>query len=176
MYLCERETWLRPFVDVACFPCLHGCYKRFAKQLNVAIIVKHNLMSHKTTHVILFTTDLDIGYSTLIDYYRLRFQLEFNFRDAKQHWGLEDFMVTDPLPVTNSVNLAFFMCNLSEALLRSRRSTLSAFSVLDLKALARGTRYVVEVLKLLPNFPDPILFDRLLPHLANIGAIHPSFG
>jgi putative transposase len=27
-----------------------------------------------------------------VDYYSLRFQIEFNFRDAKQYWGLEDFM------------------------------------------------------------------------------------
>ena len=32
---------------------------------------------------------------TLIDYYALRFQIEFNFRDAKQFWGLEDFMNVD---------------------------------------------------------------------------------
>jgi hypothetical protein len=35
---------------------------------------------------------LELGYEHMIDYYRLRFQLEFNFRDAKQYWGLEDFM------------------------------------------------------------------------------------
>jgi len=29
-------------------------------------------------------------YDKLIDYYQLRFQIEFNFRDAKQYWGLED--------------------------------------------------------------------------------------
>ena len=29
---------------------------------------------------------------TLVHYYRLRFQIEFNFRDAKSHFGLEDWM------------------------------------------------------------------------------------
>lgn len=29
---------------------------------------------------------------TLIDYYPLRFPIEFTFRDAKQYVGLEDFM------------------------------------------------------------------------------------
>ena len=27
----------------------------------------------------------------MIDYYALRFQIEFNFRDAKQYWGLTRF-------------------------------------------------------------------------------------
>jgi len=42
---------------------------------------------------------LTLGYARLIDYYRLRFQLEFNFRDAKQYWGLEDFMSVNERPV-----------------------------------------------------------------------------
>jgi len=28
--------------------------------------------------------DLELAYDKLIDYYQLRFQIEFNFRDAKQ--------------------------------------------------------------------------------------------
>jgi putative transposase len=34
---------------------------------------------------VLFSSDITLGYEQLIDYYRLRFQLEFNFRDAKQY-------------------------------------------------------------------------------------------
>ncbi|MGF1613446.1 MAG: hypothetical protein ACFCVA_05910 [Gammaproteobacteria bacterium] len=62
------------------------------------------------------------------------FQLEFNFRDAKQYWGLEDFMVVNSIPVHNSANLAFFMVNLSQALIRPLREQCPAFSVNDLKA------------------------------------------
>jgi len=40
--------------------------------------------------VLLFSDDLTLASETLIDYYSLRFQIEFNFRDAKQYWGLED--------------------------------------------------------------------------------------
>ncbi len=67
-------------------------HKEFAKSLNVVIIVKTKLATGATARVILFSSDLDLGWAQLIDYYRLRFQIEFNFRDAKQYWGLEDFM------------------------------------------------------------------------------------
>ena len=60
--------------------------------------------------------------------------LEFNFRDAKQYWGLEDFMNVKERPVYNSANLALFMVNLSHALLRPMRAQWPAFSVNDLKA------------------------------------------
>jgi putative transposase len=53
----------------------------------------------------------------LIEYYQLRFQIEFNFRDAKQYWGLEDFMNISRNAVYNVANLAIFMINISFALL-----------------------------------------------------------
>src|SRR4030066_734076 len=67
--------------------------------------------------IILFSSDLDLPYGKLIDYYSLRFQIEFNFRDAKQYWGLEDFMNVKETPITNAANLAFFMVNISHALI-----------------------------------------------------------
>ena len=56
----------------------------------------------------------------------LRFQIEFNFRDAKQYWGLDDFMNVKQTAVTNAANLSFFMVNFSSVLLRplSRKATL----------------------------------------------------
>jgi putative transposase len=92
-------------------------HKLFAQQLNVVIIVKTNLKTHARSHVILFSSDLSLPYGKLIDYYSLRFQIEFNFRDAKQYWGLEDFMNIKETPVTNAVNLAFFMVNISQTLI-----------------------------------------------------------
>jgi putative transposase len=68
------------------------------------VIVKTNLKTSKTAHVVLFSSDLSLGYEQLIDYYRLRFQIEFNFRDAKQYWGLEEFMSVKERPVDNSAN------------------------------------------------------------------------
>jgi putative transposase len=60
----------------------------------------------------------ELSYEKVIDYYKLRFQIEFNFRDAKQFWGLEDFMwVQKEIAVTNAANLSFFMVNLSHYLL-----------------------------------------------------------
>src|SRR2546428_2092534 len=93
-------------------------HKKFADLLNVVVIVKTNLTTKAVAHVVLFSSDVDLPYDRLIDYYRLRFQIEFNFRDAKQYWGLEDFMTVKQTPVYNSANLAMFMVNLSHALMR----------------------------------------------------------
>ena len=109
-------------------------HKKFSDLLNIAVIVKTNLKTSKTAHVVLFSSDLSLGYEPLIDYYRLRFQIEFNFRDAKQYWGLEDCMSVKERPVYNSANLAMFMANLSQTLIRPMRQEWPLFSVNDLKA------------------------------------------
>ena len=59
-------------------------HKLIAQKLNVVIIVKTNSKTHARGHVILFSSDLNLAYDKLVDYYKLRFQIEFNFRDAKQ--------------------------------------------------------------------------------------------
>src|SRR5215475_14524416 len=153
-------------------------HKKFAEMLNIVVIVKRHLQTHKTAHVVLFSSDLTLGYAPLIDYYRLRFQLEFNFRDAKQYWGLEDFMSVNEKPVYNSANLAMFMVNVSQALIRPMRAQWPAFSVNDLKAWFRGRKYVVETLKLLPEMPDALFIEQVVSQMAALGrvnhAVNPS--
>ena len=62
-------------------------HKLFPDLLNIVIVVKTNLTNGKRAHVVLFSSDLELAHDTLVHYYRLRFQIEFNFRAAKQFWG-----------------------------------------------------------------------------------------
>jgi hypothetical protein len=149
-------------------------HKRFADPLNVVIIVKTNLKTQAQAHVVLFSSDLMLAYDKLIDYYCLRFQLEFNFRDAKQFWGLEDFMNVKQRPVYNAANLAMFMVNLSQVLLCHFRQSCPAFSVNDLKAHFRGRKYVTETLKLLPQEPEPIFIEQIYANIAQLGRVNPA--
>jgi hypothetical protein len=103
---------------------------------------------------------------------RLRFQIEFNFRDAKQHWGLEDFMVVNKTPVYNSANLAMFMVNVSQALIRPMRLQGPELSMNDLKTWFRSRKYVVETLKLLPEMPETIFMDQAIAQVAQLGRIN----
>jgi len=148
--------------------------KEFPIPLNVVIIHKTNLKTQTVAHVVLFSTDLELPFDKLIAYYKLRFQIEFNFRDAKQYWGLEDFMNVEQIPVTNAANLSLLMVSLSQVLLDHYRSSDPAFSVLDLKAHYRGYRYVAETIKLLPQKPDDILLAAIFTQVACLGRIHPD--
>ena len=58
-------------------------HKEFGCELNVVIIVKLNTRTKKRGHAILFSSDVELEWEKLLDYYSLRFQIEFNFRDAR---------------------------------------------------------------------------------------------
>ena len=147
-------------------------HKTFPDPLNVVCILKTHLRTQKKSHVLLFSSDLTLDPETLIEYYSLRFQIEFNFRDAKQFWGLEDFMNVNKTPVNNAANLSMFMVNVSAKLLAPLRLEHTEWSVLDLKARYRGMKYLHETLKILPQKPDAIVIDQIAEHLGSIGAIH----
>ena len=165
--------------------------KEFAFPINGVVILKTNLSTKKQVHILLFSTDLKLPYEKLFDYYTLRFQIEFNFRDAKQYWGLDDFtpsrcsygMNVKKEAVTNAANLSFFMVNFSSVLLRRYREYHPQFSVLDLKSHYRGCRYASETIKLLPQKPDGILHRPDVPaglaeifeQMARLGMVHPVF-
>jgi putative transposase len=157
-----------------CFYQARLLHQAFAQPLNVVIITKTHVHTQAQAHVILFSSDLELAYAPLVDYYGLRFQIEFNFRDAKQYWGLEDFMHVTPTGVTNAANLSLFMVNVSYRLQAEVRPRDPDYSILDLKADCRGYKYVAETIKMLPQMPEPVLLRQILNKVACLGRIHAS--
>jgi hypothetical protein len=83
-------------------------------------------------------------------------------------------MSVNERPVYNSDNLAMFIVNVSQALMRPMRVQWPAFSVNDLKAWFRGRKDVVETLKLLPAMPDAIFIDQAVSQMAARGRVNPA--
>jgi hypothetical protein len=147
-------------------------HHEFAQILNVVIITKTNLKTGAFANANLFSSDLELSFEKIIDFYSLRFQIEFNFRDAKQYWGLEDFMNIKEVPVTNAINLSLFMVNLSQVLLCQFRQTHPDSAILDLKAYFRAAKYFEETIKMLPQKPEPILLEQIFGQVTTLGCIH----
>lgn len=149
-------------------------HKEFGQAINVVIIRKLNVETQKAGHVILFSDDLELNWENLIDYYSLRFQIEFNFREAKQHFGLEDFMTTTEKGVENAANIAFLMVNLSAKLIKNSEE--KCVGVLDLKTQYRGVKYAVEAIKILLKNPETILMkeaiEEVTERISKLGGIH----
>lgn len=64
----------------------------FSKSLKTDILVAivYTSKNDKTSHKIYMTTDLKLPCNQLLNYYQTRFQIEFLYRDGKQHTGLND--------------------------------------------------------------------------------------
>ena len=147
-------------------------HKLFPDKLNIVIVRKINLETNKWAHVVLFSSDLALAADKLVNYYRLRFQIEFNFRDAKQFWGLEDFMNVEQQPVHNFANLSMFMVTVTQHLIQQRRGNMPNFGINDLKAEFRGRKYASELLKLLPETLNELLIDDFFANIGVLGRIN----
>lgn len=145
-------------------------HEKFSCELKVLIIEKTNVRTRKVGHAVLFSSDVELEWEKLADYYSLRFQIEFNFREAKQHFGLEDFMTTTKTGVENAANLAFMMVNLSEKL--KNQSDGKCVSTNDLKTNYRGVKYAVLTLKKVLKKAEPILINQIIEEVSRLGSIH----
>ncbi len=146
-------------------------HKKFPELLNVVVMAKTNLTNGKTAKVLLFSDDLELSFDNLIDYYRLRFQIEFNFRDAKQHWGLEDFMNVKETQVNNAANFSMFMVTFSQIVLPQLQH-LNIQSMLDLKTVFRSRKYTRRIINSLGINANEFLIDDQIFEAAELGRIH----
>ncbi len=157
-----------------CLSQMQLLHKECTHPLHVVIITKTNLRTQARAHVVLFSSDLALAYAPLRDYYGLRFHIEFHFRDAKQSWGLEDFMNVTPTGVTNAAHLSLFMVHVAYRLRADVHPRDPDSSVLDLQADGRGDKDVEETIQMLPEKPAPILFAKILNQVGSLGRIHAS--
>ena len=149
-------------------------HRSFGMKLNVVIIERIDLKTKKIGTAILFSSDVELGWEKLVEYYRLRFQIEFNFRAAKQHFGLEDFMNTTKTGVENAANSAFLMVNLSAKLLKTGEE--NCIGIGDLKTHFRGVKYAMEAIKILQEKAEIVLMKETIEEvkrkLSKFGSIH----
>ena len=149
-------------------------HRNFGMKLNVVIIERIDVQTKKIGTAILFSSDLALGWEKLLEYYSLRFQIEFNFRDAKQHFGLEDFMNRTKIGVENAANVALMMVNVSAKLLKN--SEANCVGIEDLKTHFRGVKYALEVIKILQEKAEIVLMketiEEVTQKLSKFGCIH----
>jgi len=168
-----KETTVDKDIETKIYQ-FEALHKTVKDSLNIILIFSTNLKTKKTTHTILFSTDLEQSYDKIIEYYSLRFQIEFNFRDAKQFFGLEDFMNIKKRRLHNFANLSLFMNNMSYLIYKD--SHLNKYSINDIKSLFMAERYTIEALKFYGKNRDDILISEAIEHIAQFAMIHGDTG
>ncbi len=144
--------------------------KKINGLLNIVVTITTNLKKETKKRKIIFSTDTKQSYEKIIEYYSLRFQIEFNFRDAKQFFGLEDFMNIKKIRIHNFTNLSLYMNNVTY--LFYEKSNFEKYSVNDIKSLFMGKKYAFEVLKLMDKTHLDILNLDIVNKVADFSMIH----
>jgi len=143
-------------------------------KLNIVVMIHTHQITKQVSRNIIFTNDLALNTLKVIKYYSLRFQIEFDFRDAKQFYGLSDFKNYKETQVTNAVNIAFTMTVVGKLVLEKYKIKLDCpnMGIIDLKTVFR-TQKCAEILLNNINFdPDEFLSSPQFLKIARLEAIH----
>jgi hypothetical protein len=157
----------------------HGCdlytlilnHPYFKRTFRVVVIVDPSKDKHN--HVILASTDKDMDAWTIVRYYRARFQIEFIYRDGKQHTGLSDAQVRDKDRLDFHFNASLTTLNLAKA---EQISTMPmaepfVFSMQSVKARYFNEYYLNQFFSLLGLDAELIKKSPQYQCLCNYGAI-----
>jgi putative transposase len=139
-------------------------HRNFDMPLNVVVIYKYdNNGTHKgqRSNAVLFSTDMSASSKTIISYYQARFQIEFDFRDARQYFGLSHFKNVKKTQVTNVIGFAFFMVTLSRILLFELKNKQQGLNIgiQDIKSFFRAEKYFNELLNM-DGFQPSIFLNK----------------
>ena len=143
-------------------------------KLNMVVMIHTHLITKKVSRNILFTNDLTLEALKVIKYYSLRFQIEFDFRDAKQFYGLADFKNYKETQVTNAVNIAFIMTVIGKLVLEKYKIKLNCpnMGIIDLKTVFRTQKCAEILLNNNKSNTDEFLSSSQFLKIARLEAIH----
>lgn len=88
-------------------------------------------------HRLYFSTDTEMEAATIVRYYRLRFQIEFIYRDAKQFTGLENCQARSENKLDFHFNMALTATNVAKVAhwISIPKKERGAFSMADIKTM-----------------------------------------
>lgn len=101
------------------------------------IRIVYLMIKESNRHEIFLSTDINLEPSLILQYYRLRFQIEFLIRDAKQHAGLEECQARSENKLHFHFNMAYSTIGVAKAAtwLSIPKEERESFSMRNLKLL-----------------------------------------
>ena len=120
-------------------------------------------------YVILGSTDLDIDPIELIRLYRLRFQIEFLFRDSKQYTGLMHCQAREKAKLDFHFNASLAALNVAR--LEHEVTEKEVFSMASRKRISFNELYLDRIIEYLDLAPEFVKLHPAYEKLRNYGAI-----
>lgn len=137
--------------------------------------VKIAYVQYKSTgvHDVFLGTDLEMDGATLYKYYRLRYQIEFLIRDAKQHTGLEQCQARSENKLHFHHNMALASASLAKATLLPKQDSPdnSPFSIGDIKTEFFNRLFTKRIFSILGFDEKCKKLSRVFKRCVNFGKV-----
>lgn len=119
-----------------------------------------------------FSTDLKMDGAKIVTYYRSRFQIEFLYRDAKQHCGLTHCQARSENKLNFHFNAALTAVNLAKCeWLNDPHSNKTTFSMSDYKTMYSNKLLLETFFRKLGKSPNTIKNQQIINQLKYWGTI-----
>ena len=127
----------------------------------------------KVTHKIYFSTDLEMEAADIIKYYRSRFQIEFLYRDGKQHTGLEHSQARSKNKLNFHFNASLTSINIARVChwLSLPKEEREAFSMADVKTLYHNMLLIERFIDVFAVNPNKLKNQDIVKELIYYGTI-----
>lgn len=146
--------------------------KALKRNINLTIMETVN-EKNKTTRKLYFCTDLKMDGMEVYNYYHNRYQIEFLFRDSKQHTGLTDCQARDTQKLNFHFNTSLTCINIAKVAywLSQPKETRGAFSMADVKTIHHNTLLLNRFFEVFAVPPNAIKNQNIVKELINFGKI-----
>jgi hypothetical protein len=145
-------------------------HRHFKRTLRVVVIVDP---LEENNYAILATTDIHLDARTIVRYYRVRFQIEFTYRDSKQYTGLVDCQARDKNRLDFHFNASLTTLNIArvEQITAQDAAEPFIFSMASIKTRYFNEHYLNLFFSIFGLQPELIKKSPHYQTLCNYGAI-----
>ncbi len=141
----------------------------FKRNLRLAYLLDRR-KPEKVRYAVLFSTDTTLDAWELVRLYRLRFQVEFIFRDGKQYTGLSDCQARSQARLAFHFNASLAALNVARLAERSGSSPV-VFSMASVKRRGYNRLFLKRIIRYLDLEAEVVLMHPAYERLCNYGAI-----
>ncbi len=140
------------------------------RKVNLVIVCQTNDKKQKSPKIF-FSTDLKAEPLKILQYYQMRFQIEFIYRDAKQQTGLTNCQARDKEKLDFHFNISLSSVNLAKvahgyALDKQQRNE---FSLTDIKTMNYNALLIQRIYRMFGLKPNMIKNNQNLKELIYFG-------
>ena len=138
------------------------CYVEFLKENGEVRTIK-----------LLFSTNLNRSAKEIFQYYKIRFQMEFLFRDGKQYTGLENCQARSENKLNFHFNASLTSLNVAKNILRHKmvKNQISTYSINDLKIKFQNRNIIYRIFSIYGLETEMNKINKKVNEVFNFGSI-----